>query len=974
MKKLGLFAAIIAVPLLFQASIVSAQRRPVRKPPTTTAPTLPVTKPTPKAASPAEEFFNQGLKCEAKDYDCQVSNYTKAINLNLATKAVFQKRAEAYLGREEYEKAIGDLTKVVELDPNDAGGFKERGNAYLGMPRSSQNLKNAIKDFTSAIDLEPKDVEAYNLRGSAYLAIGKPENANADLDKALSLAPANFAKFIERADGFLATKDYEKAIELYGRAINLEPSRAEGYTKRANVHLLQNNPGLAAVDISKAIQIEPKNPATYAVRAQLYESEKKYKEAVADYTSSIELNPKSAATYLQRGDLLTKQGKFDDAIRDYDRAAELDPRNARPYESRCKAEVKRGGSSAKAVQDCSIAIAIDPTVEDAYIYRARIFDLESRALQAVYKEPPQSMADRIRGRVNMWINANREITNGIRTAGTFLRRASGYPPSDGSDWTRVWANQEKDYTTAIELDPTLVEAYVGRAIIRAYRQDELGKLQDLRAAIGLEGSALDLTVDEQTFVHWSSDVQTLELALKSNPANLTLLLQRAFAIRDNDKAQENAFRKILDLYDASEKGPLQMKALIGAVDMLAAIANDTERKRKSIDAGFRAKLEFIDQAIRKWPTVPGLYYSRGFPMIINKIKGSEVYYAKAYELETEWRSGLPTTASDTTIPIPPQTLQRFAELKRLKEDQVKGLAVAMGKGGAVAGGMQEQPSEASKPELAEYERVVRLQEEATAIRFQQEVESQRKVDAIMAKMYQEMADISAADAKRRREEKARRDSETIQALGNLVSTVVQVATAKTSPNTSGNQTRSGQTTRKAPNPTSTVNSTNSQSNSSGRHKYIRSAAIESADNEQSFFGCSTDSLYKNQPQYKHCWSPWTSLSGNLTSVQVRALGPIGSTGNFINDDPNRRSHHWFFGFRNSSNSIIYVSGEFVIGGERLDASALLGPGQYIKLSGSAQQTFSASNTWTFVPKEYEICTNISRAPGSGVRAWQCNEQ
>ena len=88
--------------------------------------------------SPAQDFFNQGLKCEAKDYDCQISNYTKAINLNLNTKDVFKNRGNAFLQRKDFDKAIADFTKLIELDLNDASGYKNRGRIYLENSNSPQ--------------------------------------------------------------------------------------------------------------------------------------------------------------------------------------------------------------------------------------------------------------------------------------------------------------------------------------------------------------------------------------------------------------------------------------------------------------------------------------------------------------------------------------------------------------------------------------------------------------------------------------------------------------------------------------------------------------------------------------------------------------------------------------------------------------------------------------------------------------------
>lgn len=149
----------------------------------------PQAKPTRKADASAEAFFSAGMKCSREDYDCQISNFTKAINLELNTKAVFRSRGNAYMSKKEYAKAISDFSKAIELDKNDARSYKDRGKAIYGMAQSNPQLDAAIQDFTSAIELEPSDAESFKFRGTAYFTRTRFDEAKSDLDKALSLTP-----------------------------------------------------------------------------------------------------------------------------------------------------------------------------------------------------------------------------------------------------------------------------------------------------------------------------------------------------------------------------------------------------------------------------------------------------------------------------------------------------------------------------------------------------------------------------------------------------------------------------------------------------------------------------------------------------------------------------------------------------------------------------------------------------------------
>lgn len=188
MKRLLFLTALLSVVAVSPIE-VSAQRRPIRKTPVAKPTTETETTPSPKTTPQGQGFFNEGQKCPKEDYDCQISNYTKAINLELNTKAVFKNRGRAYLRKEEFSKAIRDFSKAIELDKNDAEGYKDRGKAIYGFAQNDQALDAAIRDFTSAIELEPKDAEAYKFRGTAYFTRAKFEEAKADLEKSLSLNP-----------------------------------------------------------------------------------------------------------------------------------------------------------------------------------------------------------------------------------------------------------------------------------------------------------------------------------------------------------------------------------------------------------------------------------------------------------------------------------------------------------------------------------------------------------------------------------------------------------------------------------------------------------------------------------------------------------------------------------------------------------------------------------------------------------------
>ncbi len=453
---------------------VSGQRRPVRKP-ATIAPTKPAVtaSPTPKASSPAEAFFNEGSKCDAKDYDCQVSNFTKAINLNLNTKAVYQKRAAAFMGREEFEKAISDLTKVIELDLNDATGFKGRGKAYLGMPRSSQNIQNAIKDFTSAIDLEPKDAETYGLRGSAYLFFRSTEKANADFGRSMLLEPSNVSLHLKRGLAYFAVSDFEKAIEAYSKAIILEPRSADALESRSAAYLRQGKADMAIQDIRRAIEIDPGRSKLLVDIGEMLEGQNKYDDAIKLYENMIVSDPKSALGFYKRASVQVLKQNYAEAIPGLNKSIEIDPQFAKAYEARCQSQYHLA-IYRDALNDCTQAIKLAPDLEDAYLIRATLLRLTMGATADQVKQQSN------RGNLNRIANANRRLEGNPHAYDALLKRAYGY------QGIGEYSKSIVDFSAAIMIRPDSAEAYAGRGTSHSSLRDVNRAESDYAKAVELD--------------------------------------------------------------------------------------------------------------------------------------------------------------------------------------------------------------------------------------------------------------------------------------------------------------------------------------------------------------------------------------------------------------------------------------------------------------------------------------------------------
>lgn len=607
MKKISFLIA-LSITISFQSNVLFGQKRPVKKPtapvskPNEATPTEVETAPVKKTVvevSPAQGFYNQGLKCEAKDYDCQVSNFTKAINLSLNTRDVFKRRAAAYAGREDYEKAIGDLTKAIELDLNDATGFKDRGKAYLEMPLSRENLQKAIQDLTSAIDLEPKDVEAYNLRGAAYLLIGMKEKSQADFDKSISINPTNVDSYLARGDAYTRLGQFEVAITSYTQALAQKPADVNVLGKRSEAYMILKRFDLALTDITKTLSIDPKQADAYFYRAQIYTAEKKYDEALRDYSKAIEINPKQAAYFFERASLYKTLKKQSELLADLTKTIEINPRNAQAYEMRCLVNYEVNDYP-KAIFDCSVAINLRPASDDAYIFRGRAFYLETKNLE-------QYHSDFAKGSQNKLNTATREIQRGVKTAEVYERRAEGY------GGLANYQQALQDIATAISLDPNRDNLYSLQAGYYNGMQNHFAAQDSLTKAIQL------------------------------NPSSILFYYQRGMSYniaKDTNRAVAD-FKKFFELIDTQKTYRNDLEIDISTAAVLLSF-NYVQQKDNA------SALNILTKAIELLPTSGQSYYHRAYfyRFTLKDTQKAAADYTKGAEVGTDGGNWLESNAKE----------------------------------------------------------------------------------------------------------------------------------------------------------------------------------------------------------------------------------------------------------------------------------------------------------------------------------------
>jgi tetratricopeptide (TPR) repeat protein len=208
------------------------------------------------------------------------------------------------------------------------------------------DMAGSIADFQRALELNPDRAESHLLLGVAY------------------------------ADG----KDYARALQEYDGYLATVTDNPAGWSNRAHVHLMLGDLKAARGDIDHAVALAPHERRLIENRLVIAREAGDWATVISDCSRLLEEFPNDASLRRERGKALASSGQLAAALDDFDRALALAP-TAEAYLLRGHAnhELAR---HATAIADLSKAIELDPTLADAFRWRAYAEYREQRYLSA----------------------------------------------------------------------------------------------------------------------------------------------------------------------------------------------------------------------------------------------------------------------------------------------------------------------------------------------------------------------------------------------------------------------------------------------------------------------------------------------------------------------------------------------------------------------------------------------------------------
>ena len=255
------------------------------------------------------------------------------------------------------------------------------------------------------------------------------------------------------------------------------------------------------------------------------------KNALIHITKAIELNPKYTEAYFERGLIKFDLKDYNGSIQDLDKAIEIKPSDSAFV---FRAMVKYFSGDFKGViDDCDKAIA---------------FNSSKDILAGAYNFSGQA-------KTNLKDNdgALKDFSKAIELDPSFAKSYNNKAVLEGN--LNDHESAIKDYNKAIELDTTWAEAYANRGLEKNYTEDYLGALEDFNKAIKLKpDDAITFAgrgFTKDNLKDYQGAIRDYDKAIELDPSYARAYLNRGSAKLEMNKNIEacSDFRKAATLGD-----------------------------------------------------------------------------------------------------------------------------------------------------------------------------------------------------------------------------------------------------------------------------------------------------------------------------------------------------------------------------------------------------------------------------------------
>lgn len=158
-----------------------------------------------------------------------MNDYNKAIKLDKFEPEGFVRRGRLLAAKKEYKKAIEDMNRAIDLDSTSTFAYFNRAIMYY----ETNDYNLAMKDLDRVLKDEPGNALTLYNRSLIYAVTGNYQQALEDMDRVININPRNVLAYYNRASFFMQMDRWQDAVDDYGKAIDIYPDFAKAYMNRS---------------------------------------------------------------------------------------------------------------------------------------------------------------------------------------------------------------------------------------------------------------------------------------------------------------------------------------------------------------------------------------------------------------------------------------------------------------------------------------------------------------------------------------------------------------------------------------------------------------------------------------------------------------------------------------------------------------------------------------------------------------------
>ena len=285
---------------------------PTRIPPN--ARTLPAEQGAKIFAGVGEYYIGRG------EFEEAIQFFRDALSLDSANVSANEGLSEALamkgnklLADDKAELAKGIFLEALKFDPMNSAANFGLGEVYSELNQTA----DAIASYEKSLAGDPNLTEIYVPLGILYYQTGEIAKADDLLTKALAAksdsAEVQFFLGLVRA---AQSKD-DEALAAFGQAKRLDPKYAEAFYNSGEILARLNKHDEAIADYLKAVELKPSYLEAWVGLGEAYFETKKFAEAVEAYKTAIKLKNDNWEIYVALADSHREAGSFNDAASNY---------------------------------------------------------------------------------------------------------------------------------------------------------------------------------------------------------------------------------------------------------------------------------------------------------------------------------------------------------------------------------------------------------------------------------------------------------------------------------------------------------------------------------------------------------------------------------------------------------------------------------------------------------------------------------